>query len=154
MAVRKILRAGDETLRKKSREVISFDRRLILLLDDMTETLHLAEGLGLAAPQVGVLKRVVVINNGGEVIELVNPEIIEREGEQREVEGCLSIPEVYGITRRPMSVKVKAFNRLGKLNTYTGTGLIARAFCHEIDHLNGVLFTDNVIRLLSPDELK
>jgi len=154
MAVRKILRAGDETLRKKSREVISFDRRLILLLDDMTETLHLAEGLGLAAPQVGVLKRVVVINNGGEVIELVNPEIIEREGEQREVEGCLSIPEVYGITRRPMSVRVKAFNRLGKLNTYTGTGLIARAFCHEIDHLNGVLFTDNVIRLLSPDELK
>jgi peptide deformylase len=154
MAFRNILKEGDETLRKQSREVTIFDRRLYMLLDDMADTLYMAEGLGLAAPQVGVLKRVVVIKESNEIIELVNPEIIGREGEQQEVEGCLSIPDVYGITRRPMSVKVRARNRFGKIRTYTGSGLIARAFCHEIDHLDGVLFIDNVIRILKPDEIE
>lgn len=154
MALRKILTEGDEILRQQSREVNIFDRRLYTLLDDMADTLHKADGVGLAAPQVGVLKRVVVINDGGEMIELINPEIIRQSGEQQDIEGCLSIPDVYGITRRPMHVKVRARNRRGRVRTYTATGLIARAFCHEIDHLNGVLFTDKAVRILSPEELE
>ena len=154
MALRNIIKEGDETLRKQSREVTIYDRRLCNMLDDMADTLHKADGVGLAAPQVGVLKRVVVISDGGEIIELINPEIIRRSGEQQEVEGCLSIPDVYGITRRPMNVKVRARNRHGHVKTYSGSGLIARAFCHEIDHLNGILFTDHVVRILSNDELE
>lgn len=154
MALRTILQEGDETLRKRSREVTVYDRRLKDLLDDMKDTLIKAEGVGLAAPQVGVLKRVVVINNEGEILELVNPEIIETVGEQQEVEGCLSIPGVYGITKRPMHVKVRAFNRHGKVKIYRASGLIARAFCHETDHLDGILFTDRAVRLLTDEELK
>lgn len=155
MAVRNILKEGDNTLRKQCRQVTVFDKRLHILIDDMMETLKKADGIGLAAPQVGILKRVfVVVNDEGQMLELVNPEIIAQEGEQQEVEGCLSLPQTWGITRRPMTVTVKAQDRNGKVCTYTGSSLTARAFCHEIDHLDGILFTDNAIRILSPDELK
>jgi peptide deformylase len=154
MAVRNILTIGEETLRKKSREVTVFDRRLHILLEDMAKTLENAHGIGLAAPQIGILKRVVVIFDSEKRIELVNPVIIETLGEQQAVEGCLSIPGKYGITRRPETVTVIALDRKGNEFTITGSGLLARAFCHEIDHLNGVLYIDNVIRILTEEELE
>ena len=154
MAIRNIIRVGDETLRKHSREVTEFDRRLHALLDDMGQTLREADGVGLAAPQVGVLKRAVVVIDDGKIIEMVNPRIIAASGEQQDVEGCLSIPGKYGITRRPEKVTVRAQDRDGNFFERTGTGLTARAFCHEIDHLDGVLFIDHTIRMLTPEELR
>ena len=154
MAVREIVLEGDERLRQQCRKILIFDTRLYRLLDDMKETLRSANGVGLAAPQVGELKRVVVVEAGGDILELVNPEIIAQKGVQEQVEGCLSIPDVYGITHRPMTVKVRARNRYGRVRTYTASGLTARAFCHEIDHLNGILFTDHAVRLLEPGELE
>ena len=148
MAIRKIVTLGDDVLRKTSRPVVKFDEKLWQLLDDMKDTMDKAEGVGLAAVQVGVLRRVIVIDVGDGLMELVNPEIIEREGVQEEVEGCLSLPGESGVTVRPMSVKVKAQNRDGKWFFYSGTGLKARAFCHELDHLDGVLYIDN----LSPNQ--
>lgn len=144
MALRKIVVEGDPVLKKKSRPVEKFDARLAELLDDMRQTLYSAEGVGLAAVQVGVLRRVVVVDVGDGLLELVNPEIIEAEGEQRESEGCLSLPGEYGETIRPAVVKVKAQNREGKWCIYKGDGLKARCFCHEIDHLNGILFTERL----------
>lgn len=120
----------------------------------MAETLHKNDGCGLAAPQVGILKRVVVVDVGNGVIELVNPEIIKRKGKQEQVEGCLSIPGKYGITRRPQMVVVKAQDRNGKEFRVSGEDLAARAFCHEIDHLDGILFIDSVVRMLDQDELR
>lgn len=154
MAIRNILTVGDETLRKVSRPVTVFDKKIATLLDDMAETLHSADGVGLAAPQVGVLKRVVVIDVGEGVIELVNPVIVKKKGTQEEVEGCLSVPGKYGIKKRPAVVTVKAQDRTGKEFTVTGEHMLARALCHEIDHLEGILFTDDVIRMLDPEELK
>lgn len=154
MAIRNVVKEGDDVLRKQARPVIEFNKRLHILLDDMAETMYATNGVGLAANQVGVLRRVVVIDVGEGLIELVNPEITERSGNQEEVEGCLSSPGEYGITKRPMRVKVEAFDRFGNEVSYEGEGLLARAFCHEIDHLDGVLFKDNVIRMLSPDEIK
>ena len=148
MAIRNILNERDETLRKMSREVTDFDKRLGELLDDMAETLYRAEGVGLAAPQVGVLRRVVIVDVGQGLIELINPVIIKKSGRQQEVEGCLSCPGQSGITRRPMRVTVEAQNRQGKTFTIAGEGLLARAFCHEIDHLDGILFKDHAIRML------
>ncbi len=145
MALRNIVKIGDDILRKKARTVEKFDERLSVLIDDMAETMYSANGVGLAAPQVGVLRRVVVIDVGDGLMELVNPEIVEREGEQKEIEGCLSLPGRNGITLRPMTVKVKAQNRHGQWCVYKGEGLKARAFCHEIDHLDGILFIDNMI---------
>ena len=144
MALRKIVVEGDPVLKKKSRPVEKFDARLAELLDDMRQTLYSAEGVGLAAVQVGVLRRVVVVDVGDGLLELVNPEIIEAEGEQRESEGCLSLPGEYGETIRPAVVKVKAQNREGKWCIYKGDGLKARCFCHEIDHLDGILFTERL----------
>ena len=144
MAVREILRFGDELLRQHSEEVENFDEELWQLLDDMYDTMVDADGIGLAAPQVGVLKRVVVIDIDGEPIELVNPVITTMRGKQYEAEGCLSLPGKSGIVRRPARVKVRAYNRYGKLREYKGSELLARAFCHEIDHLNGILFADKV----------
>ena len=144
MALRKIVVEGDPVLKKKSRPVEKFDARLAELLDDMRQTLYSAEGVGLAAVQVGVLRRVVVVDVGDGLLELVNPEIIEPEGEQRESEGCLSLPGEYGETIRPAVVKVKAQNREGKWCIYKGDGLKARCFCHEIDHLDGILFTERL----------
>lgn len=146
MALREIVKFGEDVLRKKCREVTSFDEKLGILLDDMSETLRSADGVGLAAPQVGLLRRVVVIDvrDGKGTIELVNPVIIEQFGTQTGNEGCLSAPGEWCEVERPMRVKVKAFDRHGKEFTVTGDGLLARALCHEVDHLEGILFTDRV----------
>ena len=145
MALRNIVKVGDSILDKKSRTVEKFDEKLSMLIDDMLETMYKENGVGLAAVQVGMLKRVVVIDVGDGPMELVNPEITLAGGEQREQEGCLSLPGKYGTTVRPMKVQVKAQNREGKWQVFTGEGLKARAFCHELDHLDGVLFTSKVI---------
>ena len=145
MALRNIVKVGDPILDKKSRTVEKFDEKLSMLIDDMLETMYKENGVGLAAVQVGMLKRVVVIDVVDGPMELVNPEITLAEGEQREQEGCLSLPGKYGTTVRPMKVQVKAQNREGKWQVFTGEGLKARAFCHELDHLDGVLFTSKVI---------
>ncbi len=154
MAIRQIVKEGDDILKKKCRTVEKFDDRLATLIDDMTETLHLSKGVGLAAPQVGVLRRVVVIDVGEGVIELVNPRIIAYSGEQETLEGCLSCPGEWGITRRPDYVKVKAQDRFGKEFTIDGRELLAKAFCHEIDHLDGIIFKEVAIRMLTPEEIK
>jgi peptide deformylase len=154
MAIRNILTFGDETLRKKCRTVTAFDNKLYVLLDDMSETLHKTEGVGLAASQIGVLKRVVVIDVGNGIIDLINPEIIKTKGVQETSEGCLSVPGKYGITKRPAFVTVKAQDRHGKDITISGEELLAKALCHEIDHLDGKLFIDIVIRMLEPKELE
>ena len=145
MALRNIVELGDPILYKKSRTVEKFDDRLSQLIDDMLETMYNANGVGLAAVQVGILKKVVVIDIGEGPMELVNPEITLREGEQRESEGCLSLPGKYGVTVRPQKVQVKAQDRHGKWQVFTGEDLKARAFCHEIDHLDGILFTSHVV---------
>lgn len=153
MALRKIVTLEDPVLRKTSRKVEKFDKRLWDLLDDMKDTLYSANGAGLAAVQVGILRRVVVIDVGDGLMELVNPEIIERSDEkQEEVEGCLSIPGRYGVTERPEWVKVKAQNREGKWVVYKGEGLKARCFCHELDHLDGVLYIDNALEMYDEED--
>ncbi|HHY90543.1 MAG TPA: peptide deformylase [Clostridiales bacterium] len=144
MAIRNIIKDGDPILRKKSRRVEKIDERILTLLDDMAETMYEAEGVGLAAPQIGVLRRVVVIDIGEGIIELINPEIIDAKGEIVEPEGCLSIPGVTGNVKRPEWVKVKALNRFGEEIEIEGRDLLARALCHEIDHLEGILFTDKL----------
>ena len=146
MAIRNIRTEEDAILRKKSREVEKFDDRLFLLLDDMAETMYAADGVGLAAVQVGVLRRVVVIDIGEGLMELINPEIIEVDGIQCDVEGCLSLPGKQAYTMRPMTVKVKAQNRDGNWCMYKGSGLKAKAFCHEIDHLDGILYVDKIAK--------
>jgi len=148
MAIRTIVKKGDPVLRKTSRPVERFDERLHLLLDDMRETLISVDGAGLAAVQVGILRRAVLVYTDDEMIELVNPVIVEMSGEQTDAEGCLSVPEVYGTVSRPFTVTVRAQDRFGKEFTITGEGLRARAFCHELDHLDGVLFTDKVLEYL------
>lgn len=153
MAIRNILTSEDETLKKLSKVVILFDNRLHSLLDDMKETLFLANGVGLAAPQIGILKRVIVINIEGKWLELINPVIMKFSGEQISVEGCLSCPNIFGLTNRPLKVTIKYQDRYGKVHRKTGTDLLAKAFCHEVDHLNGELFIDKVIRFLTPEEL-
>lgn len=152
MALRQIRTDGDEILRKKAKKVEQITPSIITLLEDMVETMYNADGVGLAAPQVGVLRRVVVIDIGEGVIELINPELIETEGEQIGPEGCLSVPGVTGEVERPLKVKVKALNRKGEEFIIEGEGLLARALCHEIDHLDGIIFTDKVIRYLAEEE--
>lgn len=154
MAIRQIVKEGDDILTKKCRTVEKFDARLAMLIDDMIETLHTAQGVGLAAPQVGILRRVVVIDVGEGPIELVNPVIIESSGEQEGLEGCLSLPGQWGITKRPMHVTVKAQDRNGKEFTVSGEELLAKAFCHELDHLDGILYKQIAIRMVSPEELE
>ena len=151
MAIREIFQAGNPVLRKKAKLVTEIDDRIITLLDDMLETMRAADGCGLAANQVGVLRRVVVIEVEDELFELINPEIVSTEGTQEEVEGCLSNPGIAGYVARPQKVVVRAYDRKGDLYEYTGEGLLARAFCHEIDHLDGILFTDKMIREASLD---
>ena len=145
MALRTIRIHGDEILRKKCRKVEEIKEREITLLDDMLETMYAAEGVGLAAPQVGVLKRIVVIDIGEGPIKLVNPEIVETTGDVVDYEGCLSIPGEQGNVNRPETVKVTALNEKGEMIEITGSELLARALCHEIDHLDGVLFIDKII---------
>lgn len=161
MALRKILLQDDSALYKKSRPVTDFNTRLAQLLDDMRETLAQANGVGLAAPQVGVLRRAVIVLETnvpeGEkeyFIELINPEIIELDGKQRGAEGCLSVPGEYGLVERPARVRVRAQNRNGEWFEVEGSGLTARCFCHEIDHLDGVLFTSKSERMLTEEELE
>lgn len=154
MGLRNIVIEGDPILKKKSRQVEKIDDRLLTLIDDMKETLKKENGVGLAAVQVGVLKRVIIVDIDGELTELINPEIIKQSGNQEDVEGCLSCPGEYGITKRPMKVTVKALNKDGKEVKYTGEALTARCFCHEIDHLDGIIFKEKAIRMLDPSELQ
>ena len=154
MAIRNIVQFGDNVLNKECRPVEKFDAKLAELLEDMKETLADANVAGLAAPQVGILRQVCVVDAGDGPIELVNPEIIATEGEQNGAEGCLSYPGEYGLVKRPMKVTVRAQDRQGNWFERTGEGLCARAFCHEIDHLHGVLFTAKVSRMLTPEELE
>lgn len=151
MAIRNIVKEGDDILLKKCRTVEKFDRKLAELIDDMLETMYAANGVGLAAPQVGILRRVVVIDIGEGPLELVNPQIIEQHGKQNEVEGCLSCPGAWGVTERPLWVKVRAQDRLGIYHEYTGQDLLARALCHELDHLDGILFRSHVVEYVEPD---
>jgi len=152
MGMRKIVTLGDEALRKECKPMAKFDLRLWLLLRDMADTMYKANGVGLAAPQVGILRRVVVIDVGDGLIELVNPEIIATEGEQEGPEGCLSLPGRQGYVRRPNKVTVRAQDRNGKFFELTGEGLLARAFCHELDHLDGVLYIDKMDYEIFDDE--
>ena len=156
MALRKIVEVGDECLLKKCRPVTEFNRHLHLLLDDMAETLADANGAGLAAPQVGVLRRVCLVlgEDSEEYIELINPEIIAESGTQTGLEGCLSLPGKWGIVTRPNVVRVRAQDRNGDWFEAEGEGLTARAFCHEIEHLDGHLFSEHIDHFLSDEELE
>lgn len=153
MAIRKIVTSEDPILRKTSRPVERFNEKLWQLLDDMKDTMYKSEGVGLAAVQVGFLRRVVVVDVGDGFIELINPEIVEFSGEEISEEGCLSVPGESGKVKRPTYVKVKAQNRNGAWRNFEGTGLKARCFCHEIDHLDGILYTDKVINELTEEEI-
>ncbi|MDF2906375.1 MAG: peptide deformylase [Herbinix sp.] len=148
MAIRNIREVGDKVLNKVAKEIKEVDKKLLTLIEDMLDTMYDANGVGLAAPQVGILKRLVVIDvseEGNEPIILINPEIIEHDGEQIGDEGCLSVPGKVGTVSRPEYVKVKAYNERMEQYTMEGTGLLARAFCHEIDHLDGKLYVDQTI---------
>ena len=154
MALRKILTQGDPTLNKVCRPVEKFDERLHTLLDDMKETLAQANGAGLAAPQVGILRRVVVVvNDEGEMVELVNPAIVHAEGEQTGLEGCLSVPGQYGVVTRPYQATVRAQDRNGAVFEMDGEGIVARCFFHELEHLDGHLFVEHTDRLYTAEEL-
>lgn len=144
MAIRNIVKDGDPILRKICRSVLNFDERLATILDDMAETMYEADGCGLAAPQIGMLRRFCIVDVGDGVIELINPEIIETSGSQTGDEGCLSFPGEFAEVERPMTVTVKAQDRNGEFFTVKGEGLKARAFCHEIDHLDGIVYKDHV----------
>ncbi|MBE6769511.1 MAG: peptide deformylase [Ruminococcaceae bacterium] len=146
MAIRNIVKIGDEILHKVCRTQLNFDEKLATILDDMKETMYAAEGVGLAAPQIGILRRYCIVDVGDGLVELINPVIIEESGVQTEVEGCLSLPGESGVTKRPMQVTVRAQDRFGNTFTVSGEGLKARAFCHEIDHLNGIIYKERLIR--------
>lgn len=152
MAVREIVKDGDPCLTKVCRPVEKFDEKLEMLLDDMYETMQKADGVGLAAPQVGILRRICVIDIGEGRIELINPKIVKKKGRQKEVEGCLSFPGLYGYTDRPAAVTVEALDRHGKPFTVSGEDLLARAFCHEIDHLDGISFKSHVVEYVDTEE--
>ena len=155
MALRKILPQGDPTLNKKSRPVERFDERLHILLDDMKETLAAANGAGLAAPQVGILRRVVVVVDADDhMVELVNPELVYTEGEQTGLEGCLSVPGKYGLVTRPYKARIRAQDRNGQSFELDGEEIVARCFCHELEHLDGHLFVEHTDRLYTVDELE
>ena len=155
MALRKILRQGDSALEKVCRPVEKFDRKLHWLLDDLRETLEESDGVGLAAPQVGILRRaVIVVDDQEQMIELVNPVIIRQEGEQDGWEGCLSVPGMYGKVRRPSSVTVRAQDRNGNFFEVSGEDLVARCFCHELEHLDGHLFVEHTDKLYTVEELE
>jgi len=146
MALRKVMNyIDDDVLRKKCRRVEKVDNRILVLLEDMAETMYASSGVGLAAPQVGILKRIVVIDVGEGLLKLINPEIISAQEEQQGVEGCLSVPGIVGEVKRPNRVKIKALNEKGEAIEIEGTDILARAFCHEIDHLDGVLFIDKIV---------
>lgn len=154
MALRNVLvvEHDNDTLRKKSREITEITDKIRTLAEDMKETLYEKNGVGLAAPQVGMLKRLIVVDIGEGPITLINPVIAYRKGSQKEMEGCLSVPGVWGIVERPETVIVRGMQLDGEMTEFEATGLLAIAFCHEIDHLNGVLYTDKVIEYVNPDD--
>lgn len=154
MGLRKIMTVKEPCLHKVCRPVEKFDGKLHKLLDDMKETLAQANGVGLAAPQVGILRRVVVVDTGEEMLELVNPELLETSGEQVGSEGCLSVPGKYGIVKRPNYAKVRAYDRDGNEFEVEGEELMARCFCHELDHLDGIVYTEIMERYLTEEEMK
>lgn len=154
MALRKILTDKEPALHKVCKPVTAFDKKLHILLDDMRETLIASNGVGLAAPQVGILRRVVLVDNGEKILELVNPELVETSGEQEGAEGCLSVPGKYGWVKRPYYATVKAQDRNGNWFEAQGEELIARCFCHELDHLDGILYTQVMDRFLTEEELE
>ena len=154
MGLRKILTDKEPALHKVCKPVEKFDWKLHKLLDDMKETLAQANGVGLAAPQVGILRRVVIVDTGEEILELVNPELVETDGQQEGAEGCLSVPGRYGLVKRPYYAKVRAQDRFGDWYEAEGEELIARCFCHELDHLDGILYTQVMERFLTDEELE
>ena len=156
MGLRKILTDKDPALHKVCKPVVNFDSRLFKLLDDMRDTLIESNGVGLAAPQVGILRRVVLVDVGmdeNEIVEFINPELIETDGEQYGAEGCLSVPGKYGLVKRPMYAKVRAQDRNGDWFEAEGEELIARCFCHELDHMDGIVYTEVMDRFLTDEEL-
>ena len=153
MGLRKILTTEESVLHKTCKPVEKFDQRLHSLLDDMQETLIDSGGVGLAAPQVGILRRVVLVDTGEEILELINPTLVETDGEQIGPEGCLSVPEKYGLVKRPYYAKVRAQDRNGNWYEAEGEELIARCFCHELDHLDGIIYTEVMERFLTEEEL-
>ena len=155
MAIRRIVTQGDDRLAKQCRTVTDFNKRLHILLDDMQETLSEAQGAGLAAPQVGILRRaVVILDDDDKMMELVNPEILEESGEQRGPEGCPSVPGKWGMVTRPNRVRIKAQDRYGNWFEAEGEGLMARCFCHEIEHLNGHLYVEHIDHFLTEEEVE
>ena len=154
MGLRKILTDREPALHKTCKPVVNFDARLHKLLDDMRETLLDSGGVGLAAPQIGILRRVVLVDNGEEILELVNPTLVETDGEQVGAEGCLSVPGKYGLVKRPYYAKVCAQDRNGNWYEADGEELTARCFCHELDHLDGIIYTEVMERFLTDDELQ
>jgi peptide deformylase len=153
MGLRKILTVSEPALRKVCKPMVNFDNRLFRLLEDMRETLIDSGGVGLAAPQVGILRRVVLVDTGEEILELINPTLVAVDGEQIGAEGCLSVPGKYGLVKRPYWAKVRAQDRNGNWFEAEGEELIARCFCHELDHLDGIIYTDVMERYLTEDEL-
>ena len=153
MGLRKILTDKDPALHKVCKPMVNFDQRLFRLLDDMRETLIESGGVGLAAPQVGILRRVVLVDTGEEILELINPTLVETDGEQEGPEGCLSVPGKYGLVKRPYWAKVRAQDRHGNWFEAEGEELIARCFCHELDHLDGIIYTQVMERYLTEEEL-
>ena len=154
MGLRKILTDKEPALHKVCKPVTEFDKKLHKLLDDMAQTLEEANGVGLAAPQVGILRRVVIVDTGEEILELVNPTLVETDGEQEGPEGCLSVPGRYGLVKRPYYAKVRAQDRFGDWYEAEGEELIARCFCHELDHLDGIVYTQVMERFLTEEELE
>ena len=154
MGIRRILTHKEPALHKTCKPVVNFDAKLHKLLDDMHETLEDSGGVGLAAPQVGILRRVVLVDNGEEVLELVNPTLVETDGEQVGAEGCLSVPGKYGLVKRPYYAKVRAQDRFGEWYEAEGEELTARCFCHELDHLDGIIYTEVMERYLTDEELQ
>lgn len=154
MAIRDIRKEGDEVLRKISKEVDVINEKILTLLKDMADTMYKADGVGLAAPQIGILKRLVVIDAGEGLLELINPKIVSETGEQVYTEGCLSIPGMYGDVKRPEKVVVEAMNSDGEKITVEGEGLLAVVLCHEIDHLDGILYRDKAMNMMTKEELE
>lgn len=156
MALRNVLTVDteNESLRKKSREVEKIDKKILTIIEDMKETLYEKKGVGLAAPQIGILKRIIVIDIGEGPIVLINPVIVYQKGEVTEIEGCLSVPGVWGTVTRPEKVIVRGQNPVGETVEIEGSGLLARAFCHEVDHLDGTIYTDKVIEYIDPSQMQ
>ena len=154
MAIRSIVKVGDPVLSKKCREVENIDDRIITLLDDMIDTLYDSGGVGLAAPQVGVLRRIVIVEIDDKKYEMINPVIIDKRGKQEEIEACLSVPNKYGSVVRPSWAKVRAMDRNGKIYEVEGEGLMARCFCHELDHLDGILYIDKAKEMYDPEDIE